>query len=53
VQSSHAFACVRELPILTIGPIEESSMSEAIHFYRVSEEYGCFSNFAPYPIELD
>jgi ribA/ribD-fused uncharacterized protein len=28
-------------------------MAEPIHFYRVSDEYGCFSNFAPYPIELD
>jgi ribA/ribD-fused uncharacterized protein len=28
-------------------------MGNAIHFYRVSDEYGCFSNFAPYPIELD
>jgi ribA/ribD-fused uncharacterized protein len=25
---------------------------EAIRFYRVKEEYGCFSNFAPYPIIL-
>ncbi len=24
-----------------------------IRFYRVSDEYGCFSNFAPYSIELD
>jgi hypothetical protein len=23
-----------------------------IHFYRVGDEYGCFSNFAPYPIEI-
>jgi ribA/ribD-fused uncharacterized protein len=28
-------------------------MPETIAFYRVSEEYGCFSNFAPYPIQLD
>lgn len=28
-------------------------MAKVIHFYRVSDEYGCFSNFAPYPIELD
>lgn len=28
-------------------------MSNAINFYSVSEEYGCFSNFAPYPVELD
>jgi ribA/ribD-fused uncharacterized protein len=27
-------------------------MPEAIRFYRVSDEYGCFSNFAPYPIRL-
>lgn len=27
-------------------------MSE-IKFYRVSEPYGCFSNFAPYPITLN
>jgi ribA/ribD-fused uncharacterized protein len=26
---------------------------EIIHFYRVSDEYGCFSNFAPYPLDLD
>jgi ribA/ribD-fused uncharacterized protein len=26
---------------------------EDINFYRVSEEYGCFSNFAPYPVRLD
>ncbi|GBC61503.1 DUF1768 domain-containing protein [Desulfonema ishimotonii] len=25
----------------------------AIRFYRVQDEYGCFSNFAPYPIHLD
>ena len=24
-----------------------------IKFYKVEEEFGCFSNFAPYPIELD
>ncbi|WP_230199159.1 NADAR family protein [Risungbinella massiliensis] len=24
-----------------------------IFFYRVNEDYGCFSNFAAYPIELD
>jgi ribA/ribD-fused uncharacterized protein len=28
-------------------------MSDAINFYRVSDEYGCFSNFAPYPVRLD
>ena len=28
-------------------------MTEVINFYSVSDEYGCFSNFAPYPIELD
>jgi ribA/ribD-fused uncharacterized protein len=28
-------------------------MPEVIYFYNVSDEYGCFSNFAPYPIELD
>ena len=25
---------------------------DAIHFYRVSEGYGCFSNFSPHPIRL-
>lgn len=24
-----------------------------IRFYRTADEFGCFSNFAPYPIELD
>jgi ribA/ribD-fused uncharacterized protein len=28
-------------------------MAETINFYRVSDDYGCFSNFAAYPIELD
>lgn len=27
-------------------------MAQAINFYRTDDEYGCFSNFAPYPIEL-
>jgi ribA/ribD-fused uncharacterized protein len=27
-------------------------MSQVINFYSVSDEYGCFSNFAPYPISL-
>src|SRR5262249_55464837 len=30
-----------------------SAMEPVINFYRVSDDYGCFSNFAPYPIELD
>lgn len=28
-------------------------MSDVIQFYRVNDRYGCFSNFAPYPIRLD
>lgn len=28
-------------------------MSAIIKFYRTSETYGCFSNFAPYPIVMD
>lgn len=28
-------------------------MSDVIRFYAVKDPYGCFSNFAPYPIELD
>ncbi len=28
-------------------------MPDVIHFYRVSDDFGCFSNFAPYPIQLD
>jgi ribA/ribD-fused uncharacterized protein len=28
-------------------------MPEVIPFYSVSDEYGCFSNFAPYPIQVD
>jgi ribA/ribD-fused uncharacterized protein len=28
-------------------------MADVINFYRVHEPYGEFSNFAPYPIELD
>jgi ribA/ribD-fused uncharacterized protein len=27
-------------------------MKQVIHFYRVSDAYGEFSNFAPYPIKL-
>src|SRR6516225_1150328 len=28
-------------------------MAQVIHFYRVSEQYGEFSNFAPFPITLE
>ena len=28
-------------------------MPDVINFYRVSEDFGCFSNFAPYPIQVD
>jgi ribA/ribD-fused uncharacterized protein len=28
------------------------SQPEVIHFYSVADEYGCFSNFAAYPIRL-
>lgn len=28
-------------------------MSDFINFYRVADEYGCFSNFAPYPVSMD
>ncbi len=27
-------------------------MKSTIHFYSTKDEYGCFSNFAPYPIVL-
>ena len=27
-------------------------MADVINFYSVGDEYGCFSNFAPYPIRL-
>lgn len=27
-------------------------MSDVIRFYKVSDDYGCFSNFSPHPIEL-
>ena len=28
-------------------------MSDVVQFYRTSDDYGCFSNFAAYPIQLD
>lgn len=28
-------------------------MPDVINFYRVADDYGCFSNFAPYPIQVD
>lgn len=28
-------------------------MPDPIRFYRTSDPYGCLSNFAAYPIELD
>lgn len=28
-------------------------MPDVINFYRVSGDFGCFSNFAPYPIQVD
>jgi hypothetical protein len=29
-----------------------SEERKVIHFYSTKDEYGCFSNFAPYPIQL-
>jgi ribA/ribD-fused uncharacterized protein len=31
---------------------EARSVETVINFYRTKDEYGCFSNFAPYPVEL-
>lgn len=31
---------------------EDRAVKDAIRFYSVSEEYGCFSNFSPHPIRL-
>jgi N-glycosidase YbiA len=31
---------------------EKDVMGEAIHFYSVNADYGCFSNFSPHPILL-
>jgi ribA/ribD-fused uncharacterized protein len=28
-------------------------MPDVIHFYRVADDFGCFSNFAPFPVRLD
>jgi ribA/ribD-fused uncharacterized protein len=28
------------------------NMADVIRFYSVGDDYGCFSNFAPYPIKL-
>jgi ribA/ribD-fused uncharacterized protein len=28
-------------------------VADVIHFYHVSEDFGCFSNFAPYPVRMD
>ena len=27
-------------------------MPDVINFYRASDEFGCFSNFAPYPVRI-
>ena len=36
---------------LDVRPAGEAGA--AIRFYRVKERYGCFSNFAPFPVRLD
>jgi ribA/ribD-fused uncharacterized protein len=28
-------------------------VADVINFYRVSDDFGCFSNFAPYPVRMD
>lgn len=28
-------------------------MTEIINFYHISDEFGCFSNFAPYPVRME
>lgn len=32
--------------------MKDTDMPDVINFYSVGDEYGCFSNFAPYPIRL-
>jgi len=41
------------LPAADSGPYPVRLMPDDIRFYRVADAYGCFSNFAPYPIEID
>jgi ribA/ribD-fused uncharacterized protein len=35
------------------GDFPRHRMAEIINFYRTSDDYGCFSNFAAFPIKLD
>lgn len=28
-------------------------MADVIHFYRVADDFGCFSNFSPHPVRMD
>ena len=41
------------MPVKCIRRAEGASKMRIINFYKVQEPFGCFSNFAAYPIELD
>jgi N-glycosidase YbiA len=43
---------VRAIARSQAGNREDGGEMGVIHFYRVSDEYGCFSNFSPHPIVL-
>jgi len=44
---------VKSLQGEPLGDLRMSTQQAVIKFYSVSDEYGEFSNFAPYPIRLD
>ncbi len=44
---------IEEMRNAGVRIIDSRDMSGTINFYSVNDEYGCFSNFAPYPIRLD
>ena len=38
--------------VVSRSAMKEMDMPDVINFYRVGDEHGCFSNFAPYPRRL-
>lgn len=67
--STATLTCSRQTPLLIFagGPVSGAgirgrdgllqqatmTMGDEVRFYRVAEAFGCFSNFAPYPIVID
>jgi ribA/ribD-fused uncharacterized protein len=49
----NGYEAVDTARLFSLGVRPAGAAGGVIRFYRVGDRYGCFSNFAPYPVRLD